>query len=275
MIFFKKSVKFSVYNAKSYTEAMKDKTIYCPKAEKPYFIKTESADGKNVLRVQPDDPFSLTKLEMLVPSLKKEFSLANIVQASKVFEHGGPYVDLYGATPAAAQDDPRCRTSGSLVRYTFENTSYPLYPAEAFLIWLVFLALRQNRVLSRKLCEYDGFSCEKEPVLALAYGLYVALARNGKIRAVETFDDLIDLLYNQDVVVMKEQKPKDPDLRKSLVLRQPSRKKAFAIGDWIVHPTIGKGEVVKKDAKTYTIFFKVAGPKTLLKDFVEKQCHLM
>jgi hypothetical protein len=63
-------------------------------------------------------------------------------QGSKVFEHGGPYQDLYVAKEVRdARRDPRLQNSGKLIGFKFEECSFPLEPRTAFYDWLYITAL--------------------------------------------------------------------------------------------------------------------------------------
>ncbi|WP_300920106.1 DUF6977 family protein [uncultured Dubosiella sp.] len=245
-------------------------TIYRINEKRPYFSPDGTKESR--LDIRADGPYSLDMLGICVPSLKKEFSITNIMAAAAVYEKGGPYVDLYGTAPEKAREDERLKTSGALLSYQFEKQTYPSQPDDLFLIWLVFLALQENRMLSQKVCGYENFSCAFDERIAKAYCLYASLCVNGLIRKIHTFSELEAALYTVPVSVSVEQRPEDGPAS-SLSLRKPVRKRSFAIGEWIMHPKLGKGEIMKKDAKTYTVFFKVSGPKVLLRQFVEAQCR--
>ena len=62
----------------------------------------------------------------------KCYSLENVFQSSKVFEYGGPYLDLLQVSAKEAKTDPRLRASGKLIKFTLENTDWPLFPVTAF-----------------------------------------------------------------------------------------------------------------------------------------------
>lgn len=83
-------------------------------------------------------------------------------QGSKVFEHGGPYVDLYRQTPRDAKRDPRLRDSGELTSFEWEGRTWALQPTTAFYDWLYLTALHQNSEQYAEevatILEYDGFT---------------------------------------------------------------------------------------------------------------------
>lgn len=111
-----------------------------------------------------------------------------VYQAGKVFEHGGPYLDLLDASPRAAKQDRRLRTSGVLLRFEVEGEVFPLVPGRAFYSWLYLSALLQARErYEPALASYAGFSdiafgperslnCQ-----AHACALFVSLVHQGEL----------------------------------------------------------------------------------------------
>ena len=51
-----------------------------------------------------------------------EVPLECVFQGSKVFERGGPFVDLYSMDVRSARKDPRLKESGKLVAFEFDGT---------------------------------------------------------------------------------------------------------------------------------------------------------
>jgi hypothetical protein len=79
-------------------------------------------------------------------------------QGSKVFEHGGPYTDLYERTSREAKTDERIKSSGALLGFNFMDEEWPLQPVTAFYDWLYLSALEQNSELSEQVLRYQAFS---------------------------------------------------------------------------------------------------------------------
>jgi hypothetical protein len=79
-------------------------------------------------------------------------------QGSKVFEHGGPFVDLYDMDVREAKRDPRLNESGRLIAFEFGGTRWPLEPKTAFYDWLYAGCIYPHREWARKLFAYGGFS---------------------------------------------------------------------------------------------------------------------
>lgn len=223
-------------------------------------------------------PFNLMKS---VPSLKKAFPVENIYQASKVFSHGGPYYDLLGVSPLEAKRDGRLKNSGDLVHYRLENTEYPAAPDILFYNWLYIRALHENKALAQELLHHDAFTdIEFNPALgnknnqARACAIYASLARLGLLSQTESFEDFKKLFLEQDITEIVEQKSiakEEPTL--DSMRKAPARRRTFSVGQWLEHPGIGKGEVIRKNRDSYLINFKISGPRTIAKDFVEKQCR--
>lgn len=79
-------------------------------------------------------------------------------QGSKVFQNGGPYVDLFHKDSREAKQDIRLKTSGNLTSFKFEGQEFSLVPKTAFYDWLFVKSLYQHREYLLRLHEYAGFS---------------------------------------------------------------------------------------------------------------------
>lgn len=222
-------------------------------------------------------PFNLKKR---IPSLKKEFPVENIYQSSKVFSHGGPYYDLLGGTPLSAKRDGRLQNSGELVHFKYDGKEYPADPGILFYNWLYISALRENKALADAIRKHDAFTdIEFNPAMgsknnqARACAIYHSLAQQGLLKETEDFEQFKKLFLIDDITQIKEQKQaaKD-DIDLNALRKAPVKRRSFGIGTWIEHPGIGKGEVIRRTKDGYLINFKVAGPRTISKEFVETKC---
>ncbi|WP_407973286.1 DUF6977 family protein (plasmid) [Burkholderia pyrrocinia] len=88
----------------------------------------------------------------------RTFSVEMAFQASKVFEHGGPFKDLLDADSRAAKRDERLKSSGRLVRFEFLTFKFPLQPTTYFYDWLYVNALAKNRDLWAAVTSAGGFT---------------------------------------------------------------------------------------------------------------------
>jgi hypothetical protein len=154
----------------------------------------ESAAKRNIKRVleissKSENPLgvdlSAFNLRLTTPS-GLNISVENAFQASKVFRHGGPYLDLLKVSPREAKRDPRLSTSGDLQEFRFEGQAWPTLPLTAFYDWLYITALRQSPKLAEQLLDFDGFTdIEFNPERSLncqaaSAALFVALSRRGE-----------------------------------------------------------------------------------------------
>jgi hypothetical protein len=99
---------------------------------------------------------SAFSLQILTP--KGSLSIESAYQGSKVFENGGPYIDLYNADSRSAKRDERLRTSGRLTAFRFFDEDWPLVPKTAFYDWLYLSALQPHQTFLRRLFSYKGFT---------------------------------------------------------------------------------------------------------------------
>ena len=79
-------------------------------------------------------------------------------QASKVFLHGGPFVDLFNASSRAAKSDRRLRESGKLVGFKYFEHEFPLEPKTYFYDWLYASTLCRHDKLVEQVMMFDAFT---------------------------------------------------------------------------------------------------------------------
>ena len=143
---------------------------------------------------------SAFNLKKHVPSLGKSVPLECVFQGGKVFSDGGPYTDLYTVSPRDAKRDPRLKSGGRLISFSFEGKQIPLNPKTAFYDWLYINALMENHELAEQLLEFDAFTdIEFNPEKSIncqakAAALFVAVYRQGLIEQCKDFDTFIRLL---------------------------------------------------------------------------------
>ena len=127
-----------------------------------------------------------------------EIPLECAFQGSKVFEHGGPFTELYSVDPRSAKKDPRIRSSGRLVEFRFSGLTFPIEPKTAFYDWLYISALFPHREFLQRLERYAGFTdIEFNPgksinCQARSCAMLVAMMRKGILEnAVQCPDNFI------------------------------------------------------------------------------------
>jgi len=130
------------------------------------------------------------------------YSVENALQASKVFENGGPYIDLLTVAPRQAKKDERLTTSGELIGYDYFGMEWSLEPLTAFYDWLYVNALKQNPQLHEEVMQYQAFTDRefnpKKSIHCAAYSLamFVALNKRGLLDGVEDPIVFYDLYHD-------------------------------------------------------------------------------
>lgn len=129
------------------------------------------------------------------------FSVESAFQASKVFEFGGPYLDLYEKTSKEAKKDSRLKNSGKLVKFQFFDRCFDLEPKTFFYDWLYINALYLNKDIAEKIMEYDSFTdIEFNPQKSIncqarAVALFVTLGKQGlleeSLKSLENYKKII------------------------------------------------------------------------------------
>lgn len=86
------------------------------------------------------------------------FTVETVFQSSKVFENGGPFVDLRYGSSRGAKTDPRLKTSGRLLKFRYFDEEWKLEPKTAFYDWVYINTLARNPDLALELANYDCFT---------------------------------------------------------------------------------------------------------------------
>ncbi|MFT8352857.1 DUF6977 family protein [Clostridium saccharoperbutylacetonicum] len=142
-----------------------------------------SSKGLNELGIK----LSAFNLMITTVKNKRTFSVESAFQSSKMFEHGGPYIDLLNVTSREAKKDIRLKSSGKLVGFKFYNQEWPLEPKTLFYDWLYMNALYKQKELSKVILNYDSFTdIEFNPrksvnCQACSAALFVSLSRRNLI----------------------------------------------------------------------------------------------
>lgn len=139
---------------------------------------------------------SAFNLMMIDKKKNQKFSVECAFQSSKVFENGGPFLDLLNVTSREAKKDERLKTSGQLKKFTFYGIDWVLEPLTAFYDWLYINALNFNSEYHEELLQYEAFTdIEFNPeksinCQAYSIAMYVSLSKRNlldKIRDPKEF----------------------------------------------------------------------------------------
>ena len=72
------------------------------------------------------------------------YALETVFQSSKVFENGGPYLELLEVPPREAKRDERLRGSGDLRAFRYQDETFPLLPKTVFYDFLYLAAVKDS-----------------------------------------------------------------------------------------------------------------------------------
>jgi len=146
--------------------------------------------------------FALSSFNLTFRTVKdRQITVEAAFQGSKVFEQGGPYVDLFEAQPREAKRDARLRESGRLRHFLFFGREWPLNPQTAFYDWLYINALIANPDLANSVTDYDGFTdIEFNPdksinCQARSVAMYCALYHSDRLELALSSHDAFRSLY--------------------------------------------------------------------------------
>lgn len=185
-----------------FAKSQKQKNI---KALHESYIRLPIGERKRLLEISSASPndtgvaLSAFNLKKYVPSLNKSVNLECVFQAGKVFENGGPYLDLLEKTSKEAKKDERIRNSGKIVGFEYEGKQYPNIPRTAFYDWLYINACLENIDLADKVLDYDGFTdIEFNPdkssnCQARSLAMFVGIFKNRDMNCVQSFDDFVKI----------------------------------------------------------------------------------
>ena len=145
---------------------------------------------------------ALSSFNLIVRTkLGQQLTVETAFQGSKVFAHGGPFMDLYGLDSLASKRDSRLRSSGSLIGFDFFGREFALEPKTCFYDWLYINALMQNCALAEAVTDYDcftdiEFNHEKSiNCQARSVALYCALYHSDHIEAALRSPDDFKRIY--------------------------------------------------------------------------------
>lgn len=158
----------------------------------------------NIIEISSKSPtklgINLSAFNLKVKISDRFVPLENIFQASKVFENGGPYVDLLHVSPSEAKRDQRIKTSGRIVSFNFNDKEYPIDPKTLFYDWIYCRALSHYPNLINSLKMYSIFTdiefnheksinCQARSVAIFMY-LYNNQLLSDALPSIESFETI-------------------------------------------------------------------------------------
>lgn len=160
---------------------------------------------KNILEVssksQDQLGIDLSAFNLMIFDKKsnKKFSVECAFQSSKVFEQGGPFIDLLDRTSREAKKDQRLKESGELLKFIFYDREWDLLPRTAFYDWLYINALNANPQYHEELSQYQAFTdIEFNPEKSIncqanSIAMFLSLKQKGLLDQVKNQKTFLDL----------------------------------------------------------------------------------
>ena len=122
---------FAVSQKQKSIASLHNAIIKADKSAKPLEISTKSKETIGI-------KLSAFNLKL------NNYTLENVFQSAKVFERGGPYLDLLDVLPKEAKRDERLRNSGSLRAFRYQNEDFPLIPKTVFYDFIYITAIKTS-----------------------------------------------------------------------------------------------------------------------------------
>jgi type I restriction enzyme M protein len=148
----------------------------------------------------------LSAFNLMIHRGDRIFSVEAAFQSSKVFERGGPFVDLLDMPSIKAKKDPRLKSSGNIIGFNFEGKDFPRIPTTYFYNRLYIGALVENKNLADELLarEFEAFTdiafnpdkgrnCQAEAV-----AIFVSLSRQNLLEeALSDEKNFLRIIYKR------------------------------------------------------------------------------
>ena len=196
-----KTIEFKWYSGFAKTQKQKSMLSFHENISKEFKIDKIleiSTKSENKLGIK------LSAFNLKINFKEKEYFLESLFQGSKIFSDQGPNTDLYEKEPIEAKKDERIKRS-DLKEFSFFGEKFSL--DFDFYSWLYFIALNQNKSLTKDILEYQAFTdIEFNPQKSLncqAYSaaLYSAMIKNELLETnkIYTTDELKNLIPSKKI----------------------------------------------------------------------------
>ncbi len=133
-------------------------------------------------------------------------SLESAFQSSKVFENGGPYIDLLLCAPWEVKKDPRIRNSGAVTAFSFNGHIFKTEPKTFFYDWLYITTVWQDFSLRQAILRYSAFTdIEFNPKKSIncqarSAAIFVSLEKSGNLlQALSSPESFLNIVYESNM----------------------------------------------------------------------------
>ena len=151
----------------------------------------------------------------------RKYSIECLFQGSKVFEKGGPYIEILNMSSREAKKYFQEKDLGELLYFQFGKEKWELEPKTMFYDWLYLTTLHENKDLVSEVLKYDIFTdIEFNPQKsynnqARAVAMYVSLYKKNMLKLLESIDD-----YKKNVKLLYEEKSDLQEIKKTKKIKQ-------------------------------------------------------
>lgn len=151
-LFFEKLIEFEWVPGRAISQAKKCIRNFHNAAKKHIGLD-------NILEIstRSENELGISLSSFNLPFENKKFSVESLYQSSKIFENGGPFLDLINSNSINAKRDARLKNSGLLTGFRFEGEDFPVTEAPNFYDYLYIrslLTFPERNLLKN----YDGFT---------------------------------------------------------------------------------------------------------------------
>lgn len=197
----RKNVEFEFFNG--FSDKQKKRSI--DSLHKAYLNKNSAKKILEISSKSEDElGIKLSAFNLMIKTKDgKIFSVESAFQASKVFENGGPYIDLLNVSSKVAKKDKRLKNSGKIIAFHIDGKSFDAEPKTYFYNWLYINTLNLYNELTEQLLDYDAFTdivfnpqksinCQAE-----AAAIYVSLYKQKLLQeALKDRKTFLDIVYS-------------------------------------------------------------------------------
>ena len=192
------NIDFQYYNGLALVQKQKSiASLHEAIQEKYGFKKILEVSSKSQDQLGID--LSAFNLMMVDKKSNKRFSVECAFQSSKVFEYGGPFIDLLDKTSREAKKDQRLKESGELLKFFFYDREWDLLPRTAFYDWLYINVLNANPQYHDELSQYEAFTdIEFNPEKSIncqanSIAMFLSIKQKGLLDKVKNQDTFLKL----------------------------------------------------------------------------------
>lgn len=204
-----KSIEFIYYSGFSIIQKQKS-IISLHEAYKEQYcdsnileISTKSTDELGV---------KLSAFNLSATINNRSYTLECIFQGSKVFEHGGPYTEIYTMEPWEAKKYGKLKSSGNILEFNLFGTIFRREPKDFFYNWIYINALYTHKEYLDALNKYEAFTDiefnPKKSINCQARSVAIAVGLNKAGMLDECVSDqkkFLNIIYNTNKCIKYEQ----------------------------------------------------------------------